>query len=203
MIDDEGFESLGMRSLAARLNVAPNSLYSYVADKEDLNRAIFRKVLDNLKIPEPGEGPWTVQAAELCLACRRSLLEHPNVVSAPGFRVTFPFSYNPLLVPMGAILHAAGFKDEHLVETLFSTFYFTVGFVTLEVARARHGIGTKTDDDVIEEAGEFFDDGYQDRAHKLLPLVRGLDLDKVFENTLHAILKGLDEALQDGSKPTP
>lgn len=196
IIDEEGFDKLAMRTLAARFNVASNSLYTYVRDKDDLLSGVFDRVMEDLTLVDDRARPWAEQAAALCLACRTRLLAHPNVVSSVGFRETFPFSYVSWITRMGSILARGGFAANQLIEAIFALFYFTVGFVSLEVARENWGIRTRSDEWVLGQAGVVQDAEQNENAHELLSLVREVDLERVFRSSLDSVLKGLDSSRQ-------
>ena len=190
-VDAHGIESLGIRKLAAELGVAPNSLYSYVEGKDDLVRGVVEHVLGAVELPSPSGLSWTDRCREICCSFRATLLEHPNVVVAPAFRRTFPFGFLPLNYALGKILSDAGYEDRELVETMMMVFYHTVGFVTLEVARGAHGIPTKSDSFVLDRAEQELDASDMEEARELLPHVRTLDMDALFDTSLAALLDGL------------
>jgi len=190
-VDRDGIDSLGIRALAADLGVAPNSLYWYVRDKDDLVHGVIERVFGNLEAPDPTASEWRERIKQVCCWYRRRLLAHPNVVAAPGFRQTFPFSFLPLCVTLGSILDDAGFRGQDLVETMHGLFYQTIGFVTLEVARSERGVPTRTDEFVLDQAGPALEQGQVEEATEMMSFVRDLDLDAVFERSLDSTLAGL------------
>ena len=190
-VDAHGVESLRIRKLAAELGVAPNSLYSYVEGKDDLIDGVVNLVLSSMDVPSPIGTSWTERCLEVCRWFRGQLLEHPNIVLAPAFRRTFPFGFLPLNYALGEILSDAGYEDRELVETMMVVFYHTIGFVTLEVARSVHGVPTKSDTFVLERAEQELENSSLVEARELLPHVRTLDMDALFERSLTALLDGL------------
>lgn len=190
-VDAHGVESLAIRRLAAELGVAPNSLYSYVDDKEDLVQGVVDLVFGHLEAPSPLGVSWTDRCREVCRWFRAKLLQHPNVVAAPAFRRTFPFGFLPLNYALGEILSDAGYEERELVETMMVLFYHTIGFVTLEVARSTHGMPTRSDLFVLERAQHDLADTEIEEARALLPLVRTLDMDALFDISISALLDGL------------
>jgi len=190
-VDAHGVDSLGIRKLASELGVAPNSLYWYVRDKDDLIDGVVDSVFGKLEVPPPTAAEWTERLREVCLWFRGELLKHPNVVAAPGFRRTFPFGLLPLTYAAGEILAEAGYDGEELVYTCQAVFYHTIGFVTLEVGRARHGVPTRSDEAILERVGVNLGETRMAEAGELLPLAREMDLDAVFALSLDALLEGL------------
>lgn len=55
LLAERGAASLSMRALAARLEVAPNALYSHVRDKEQLLDLVLDAVLGEVPVPDPAE----------------------------------------------------------------------------------------------------------------------------------------------------
>lgn len=190
-IDREGVESLGIRTLATELGVAPNSLYSYVRDKDDLVRGAIALLFANATVPRQRGKSWRDRIRETCCWFRRELLRHPNVVAAPAFRETYPFAFFPVLYAMGEILQEAGFEDRELVDSIFALSYHTTGFTTLEVARGRHGIAAKSNAFIIDRLERDLDEEDTGEAGRLLPLAREVDLESVFERSLDSILEGI------------
>jgi AcrR family transcriptional regulator len=202
-IDRDGVESLAIRTLSAELGVAPNSLYSYVRDKDDLIRGAITLLFANAAIPPHHGESWSDRLRGTCCWFRKELLRHPNVVAAPAFRETYPFGFFPLVYVVGEILRDAGLEDHELIEGIFAVFYHTVGFVTLEVARAKHGIAATSDDSILKRTEGDLEEDDVDETARLLPLVRDVDLESVFEKSLDSIIAGIAATLQSGLRPVP
>lgn len=79
LIDREGLEALSMRRLADDLGVGTMSLYHYVADKEDLTRAVLEVVLGDFHRPEQDDA-WTDMAKAVASGFRSSALAHPAAI---------------------------------------------------------------------------------------------------------------------------
>src|SRR3712207_393165 len=78
VLREDGLDALSMRRVAARLEVAPNALYSHVPDKAGLLDAILDAVLADVAIPARGD--WRTRIEALLLESRRVLLAHPDLV---------------------------------------------------------------------------------------------------------------------------
>jgi AcrR family transcriptional regulator len=76
----EGFDSLSMRSVAARLKAAPMALYNHFADKEELVDALLDRVLSRFE-PPPPTGDWIEDLKAFARAHRKVLTDHAWAVS--------------------------------------------------------------------------------------------------------------------------
>ncbi|MEJ2890739.1 TetR/AcrR family transcriptional regulator [Actinomycetospora aeridis] len=76
---ERGLPGLSMRSVAGALGVAPNALYSHVADKNALVDALLDDVLGALTPPAPDTDPVGGLRAVM-LATFDLLAEHPDLV---------------------------------------------------------------------------------------------------------------------------
>jgi AcrR family transcriptional regulator len=80
LLAEQGLEALTMRALAARLDVAPNALYSHVAGKTALIDAVLDDVLAEVQAPaadaeDPDAGLHALMASTYDV-----LLAHPDLV---------------------------------------------------------------------------------------------------------------------------
>ena len=76
----EGFDSLSMRSVAARLKAAPMALYNHFADKDELVDALLDRVLSRFEPPPPTDD-WLEDLKAFARAHRRVLTDHAWAVS--------------------------------------------------------------------------------------------------------------------------
>jgi AcrR family transcriptional regulator len=76
--DAEGFESVSMRRIAARLGAGTMSLYRYIATKDDLIGLLDDALLGEALVPD-GELPasWQDAVAVVVRRTRATLLRHP------------------------------------------------------------------------------------------------------------------------------
>ena len=79
LVADEGADGLTMRSLADRLGVHPNTLYSHVASKGELEEALLDGLLADVRLPA-GDGDWRTAVHELMRSTYDVLLGHPDLV---------------------------------------------------------------------------------------------------------------------------
>jgi AcrR family transcriptional regulator len=203
LVDRRGVESLSIRKLATELGVVPNSLYWYVRDKDDLLEGVVRLLFTSLAAPNSDAGPWTERVRGVCRWYRNRLLEHPNVVETASFARMFPSAFAPLSAAIGSCLLSAGFEGDQLVRVVSAAYYHTLGFVTLEVARARYGFLSY---DTAREQLPALSGGREllirtdtkgliritsADVSKYLSLFRTQNMDALFEYSLDCLLAGL------------
>lgn len=88
IVDALGLDNLSLAKVADRLGVKPPSLYHHFRDKDELLAEVARILL--LKIPaiRPDDRPVEEWVVSLCVAARRTILQHPN--AAPLMLQHFP-----------------------------------------------------------------------------------------------------------------
>jgi AcrR family transcriptional regulator len=87
--DDEGYEAVSMRNVAARLGVGTMTLYSYVTSKDDLLDLMFDEIMRELLLPEPLPEHWRDALAAIERRTREVWLRHPWIASSIGDRSAF------------------------------------------------------------------------------------------------------------------
>ncbi len=135
-LDEGGPAALSVRRVAARLGVAPNAVYTYVADRADLERVVVERVLgeaDAGLLDGPPE-QWRERVRRYALALRAVLLTHPGAV--PLF-MTAPMDGPTALGVAEGLLAALHDGGAGLVEASRGTYALIVhvlGSTALEVA---------------------------------------------------------------------
>jgi TetR/AcrR family transcriptional regulator, tetracycline repressor protein len=136
-VDAGRLGELTVRSLAARLGVAPMTLYRHIRDKDDLLDDVVDRLLARVWAPaaDPANAAdWVFEAADRLRAflvsaptALRVVLAHP--MTSPAARAR--------LQAMLEVLHRAGLTEAE-ARSLFATVHtYTLGFAALESARAR------------------------------------------------------------------
>lgn len=79
LVDEGG--ALSIRAVAGKLGVNPNAVYTYVASRADLERAVIERVLSAVPLgPLRDAGvAWTEGVVEFACGLRAELLAHPAV----------------------------------------------------------------------------------------------------------------------------
>ena len=76
MADENGFEALTMRKLAAGLGVQAMSLYNHVASKDDIRDGIVDLVMQEIALPAPG-ADWKTALRRSAMSAHDVLVSHP------------------------------------------------------------------------------------------------------------------------------
>jgi TetR/AcrR family tetracycline transcriptional repressor len=116
------YEQMTIRRLAARLGVAPMSLYRHVRDKEDLLNEVVDRMLAELWRPEADPGdPWAWFRA------LHVFLSHP---------VTSPVALARLRTVL-SVLESSGLDEPEARRLYAAVHTYTLGFAALQSSRAR------------------------------------------------------------------
>jgi len=124
--------SVTMRAVAQRLGVAPNALYSHVADKTELVDGVLDRVLAQVEAPAPGPDPLDA-LHRLMSSTHDVLLRHPQLV--PAF-LTRQGARGPNAQRLGAValehLAAAGLDGATARDGLRVLIVYTIGFAAFD-----------------------------------------------------------------------
>jgi len=80
LLAEQGMVALTMRAVAERLGVAPNAIYSHVANKTALVDGVLDEVLARVEVPTDEAGDPSAGLHELMTAAHRVLLARPDLV---------------------------------------------------------------------------------------------------------------------------
>ncbi|HEY1105440.1 MAG TPA: TetR family transcriptional regulator, partial [Agromyces sp.] len=131
LVERDGLDALTMRRLATELGVAPMSLYTHVASRDDLVDAIVEQLIERLDLhDEPGE-PWQ-QAVRRTLGTYRDLavaLPHAFELLALAPYDTTPVA--PHLVGVLAGLERAGLAPDQARQVLGIVDAYASGFLVV------------------------------------------------------------------------
>ena len=125
-----------MRAVAQRLGVAPNALYSHVADKTELVDGVLDRVLAQVEVPRPGPDVDPGEALYRLMASAHDvLLRHPQLV--PAF-LARQGARGANAQRLGAValehLAAAGLTGDAAREALRVLIVYTIGFAAFDGA---------------------------------------------------------------------
>jgi AcrR family transcriptional regulator len=136
LLDEGGPTALSVRAVAGRLGVRPNALYTYVSDRQALERAVVERVLAEADVAllEGPAGSWRSRLSGYAVALRVVLLRHPGAV--PLF-MTAPMD-GPTALMVGerliATLVSAGLDAVDASRATYLLIVQVLGSVALEVA---------------------------------------------------------------------
>ena len=144
VLREDGVQALSLRAVARRLGVAPNTLYSHVAGKDDLLDLVLDDVLSGVAVPgeeEVRRDPWGAVRA-IMLDSYDVLLAHPALVPAyldrQGARGV---QARRLGVVTMRALGNAGLDEESAREAMRVLIVNTVGFAAFSARPEGAGAG--------------------------------------------------------------
>ncbi|HEY8472287.1 MAG TPA: TetR/AcrR family transcriptional regulator C-terminal domain-containing protein [Natronosporangium sp.] len=197
LLDADGVAGLSMRRLAARLRVAPMSIYEHVAGKEDILDLALDAAFAEIDPGVSSDGDWRATIAHQLTEGRRVMHRHPWMITLVGSR--------PLLGPATlerserfyAALHRAGLAGPALVAAVNALFGFLHGFVASELTW-RLSVGRHGDSELRRRASELLA-RHADRLPTLARHARldDADADAGFQRCVDMILDGIQAQLDD------
>lgn len=133
ILHDDGLPAVSMRHVAARLDVAPNAIYSHVPDKDALIDLLLDSVLDDVAVPT--RGSWRRRIEAILAGTRQALLANGDLVPLFLSRQTIGPNALRLGEAILSYLHDGGVRGEPAVRALQLLLVHTIGATTFEVGR--------------------------------------------------------------------
>ncbi|MFG3225242.1 TetR/AcrR family transcriptional regulator [Kitasatospora sp. NPDC048194] len=140
LLDAEGIEALSMRKLGARLNAGATSLYTHVANKEELLALVVDQVFGELPLPvaEGAEDPkvWRAAVLECTEGMRAAINRHPWMVSVLGDvgMVYLGPNWMGISEALLAVMETAGFDLAEANDVMNAVMGYTIGTACVEAA---------------------------------------------------------------------
>lgn len=135
--DRDGFEGVTIRAVARELGMAPMSLYTHFANKEQLHDLMLEEVVVRLSRAS-GKPTWQQELEAGCRNARGILLEHPSWHPLLK-RVTVPRLTLKLWDRLIELMSRDGFSAGAATLAVSSAMSFTLGLVLVERMMAAHG----------------------------------------------------------------
>ena len=135
ILDADGRGALTMRRLARELDIQAASLYTHVHSKDDLIDGVLDRVLDQVSL-NPVGADWRASLCEGFRQYRRTLVEHPGVISLITERSRTSPSQVRLVERSIELLESAGLSTLDAVQTHVTLIAFTLGFLAQETGRS-------------------------------------------------------------------
>ncbi|MFE0421142.1 TetR/AcrR family transcriptional regulator C-terminal domain-containing protein [Streptomyces sp. NPDC058953] len=138
LLDSDGVDALSMRKLGARLKAGATSMYSHVANKEELIELVVDEVYGEIEVPEAtGPDDWRRALEEFAHSFRATILRHPWMASVLG-EVGMAY-LGPNMMRLSdrglGIFEAGGCDDPETADTLMTTVIaFVIGTALTEAA---------------------------------------------------------------------
>ncbi|WP_431965078.1 TetR/AcrR family transcriptional regulator [Nocardia sp. bgisy134] len=136
LLDEGGAAAVSIRAVAGRLGVNPNAVYTYVASRADLERAVIERVLGSvpLTVLADADVEWRSAIVEFAVELRRRVLEHPAVAA---LMMTAPMD-GPAARDVGeallACLARGGLSPDHRARAAYAVMVQVIGAIAMEVA---------------------------------------------------------------------
>ncbi|AHH15136.1 putative transcriptional regulator, TetR family [Nocardia nova SH22a] len=201
LLDAEGFDALSMRKLGSRMGAGATSLYTHVANKDELLELVVDEAFGEITLPtDPAPGDWRATMLDLCGDIRRIMLRHPWIpvtMSSAGLVYLGPNMLR-LSEAMLEILERAGFDDESADRALNAIFAYTIGTTSTEAAAlssiARSGLDEQRWFEQMMAAAELASRPYP-RVYRRYTEYKDRDANRArednFEHELGLIMDGL------------
>jgi TetR/AcrR family transcriptional regulator, tetracycline repressor protein len=134
---EDGVDGLSMRRLARRLGVAPNALYSHVANRDDLIDALLDDTLNEVQAPDPQRSDWREGVETIMRRTYEVLLAHPDLVP---LYVARRGARGPTAVALGEamlqLLARGGIEGDQATEAMRTLIVHTIGFAAFATGDA-------------------------------------------------------------------
>jgi AcrR family transcriptional regulator len=134
LMDSEGLAELSMRKLAARIGIAPMTLYGHVATKDDVLEyaldGVFAEALANKRTAVG----WRDSLDAIGRSTFDAFLAHPWAPSLLGSKPPLGPAAVAHFTSILDVLSGAGFRDDDLMPALSAFYYYILGAATAESA---------------------------------------------------------------------
>lgn len=202
LLDAEGYEALSMRKLGARLNAGATSLYTHVANKEELLELVVDEIfgeVHSLETADPAQ--WRTAVLDFGRDVRAVMLRHPwvgVVLSSAGLAFLGPHLMR-LTEQALALLESAGFDDDTADRVTNTVFTYIIGATSTEAAAlatiARSGLDEQQWTERLMAAYEAASQPFP-RNHRRYVEQRGVNAagyrDATFDDELNLIMDGAE-----------
>lgn len=128
VVDEEGFGSLSVRSVAGRLGVVPSALYKHLPDMDALVDAVMELVLGEIDFEVPDEEPWRVRAETLAGRLRAGLQARPGVAAVLKGRDPLGPNSDRLADAFARCVLDAGLTGDGAGHAWYTLVHFVIGF---------------------------------------------------------------------------
>lgn len=138
VIQANGVEALGMRSLAKKLGVTAMAIYYYVPSKAALIERLAESMLATVPTPAPSNDAWDAQLRAYALAIWERMSAHPGlsriVLERPPLKASGRLNLYVL-----SVLRSAGFDPRSALQATLCFHTYLAGAVSAQVRGSRPG----------------------------------------------------------------
>ncbi|MFE2747149.1 TetR/AcrR family transcriptional regulator [Streptomyces scopuliridis] len=202
LLDAEGIDALSMRKLGTRLNAGATSMYSHVANKDELIELVVDEIYGEIELADAGDpAEWRATTTRCAHSLRSAFLRHPWIVSVLGEVGVAYLGPNILRLSESllTVFEEAGFSLAEADEAVNTVVSYVIGISTSEAAwltaLARSGRSEQEWMDRLWPAAEQAVAPYP-RLRRLYAAQRGQDRggarEDHFDGGLACVLDGLE-----------
>ncbi|MFF7726367.1 TetR/AcrR family transcriptional regulator [Streptomyces sp. NPDC008001] len=205
LLDAEGLDALSMRKLGTRLNAGATSLYTHVANKDEIVELVVDEVYGEIDVPGAGGGEasaadWREAATRCALSLRATVLKHPWMGTVLGGMGVTQLGPNVMRLSEGllAMFGAAGLPADEADLAVSTLSAYVIGMTVSEAAwlttLARSG---RSEQEWVESLWPAAEEAAQEhpRLREQYAALRGKDpreeRDAQFRYGLERVLDGL------------
>ncbi|WP_020666101.1 TetR/AcrR family transcriptional regulator [Amycolatopsis nigrescens] len=186
LMDAEGIDALSMRKLGTLLNAGATSMYTHVANKDELIELVVDEVYGEVELPVPG-ADWLAAVTGCAHSIRATVLRHPWLVSVLGEAGVAYLGPNLIRLTEAilAVFEEGGFPLEAADQAMNTVFAYVIGLSTSEAAWLT----------TLARSGQ----GEQEWAERLWPAAERAVRDHPRQRRLYAAQRGQNlAATRDG-----
>lgn len=186
MIEEGGVAALSMRTLAAEVGVAPNTIYWHLGSREEVVRAAIDRLAGTLTRGRVRGADSHERVFSILRNVRAMSVDHRNIAAAAlelGMTARLQMPWQRALARE---LHAAGLRGPRLADVMRGLLYTTGGFVVIASHQRTGRLGSEHEWSLVDDADDTGID--HDAMHALTTPV---DLDAHFRDTLMALIRAV------------
>jgi TetR/AcrR family tetracycline transcriptional repressor len=183
ILERDGLLGLSMRTLATELGVSTSTVYWHVGTRDELLDKLIEQITDQLGNVQPeGRGP-AARIGSIVRSLLNEVRARPQLISLSATRGRGEAIFTKAQVALAHELAAAGVHGEDAAFALSTVLFHLGGFVLLE-----HSL---SHDYRVRGVTQWAEADQELDPAMSASLRRGVDLDRVFDFTLEAILGDL------------
>ena len=194
LVDNEGLSALSMRRLAAKLDVAPMSLYGHVADKRELMDLMIDHIIGEVRERVDTTGTWQDRLRSIVRSFRDTWEQHGSFISVYSTGVTLGPNSVVLSEWLIKVLRDAGFSDRDAAYALYALVEYVVGNLQFSPVRTAPGAQPEADGQFYSRVSEYFVAVDRDQIPNIVAVDDHLDGDS-FAFALDLLIDGLEARL--------
>jgi AcrR family transcriptional regulator len=188
LLDRDGADGFSMRRLADELDAKPMSLYSHVADKDDVLDGVYELILSEVKLPDLDRVAWQQWVMDGWGAYRRALLSHARATAAVARRPRSTRSGTFVAIADASLgaLRKSGLGVEHALHVQRALSALTLGLAIGEINWREGQVSSGAAAPVLIPAGDF------PHFTEALPLILRMEFEATFDYAVALIIAAVE-----------